>query len=132
MYVVSLSCQLMTWEYFQEEMYIKIILLFRWRSSLWKILWKELLAYTLVFLFVSLIYRVALTEDMQIQFEMLIRWCGKMYTGQTQAQINGYISSFLFQVFLLPSCLVSMCLLWLRDGGSSTASYPGQTVLHSS
>merc|ERR1712121_301902 len=53
----------------------------RWRSSLWKILWKELLAYTLVFLFVSLIYRVALTEDMQIQAEMLIRWCGKMYTG---------------------------------------------------
>ena len=57
------------------------LLTYRWRSSLWKILWKELLAYTLAFLLVSLIYRVALTEDMQIQAEMLMRWCGKMYTG---------------------------------------------------
>ena len=53
----------------------------RWRSSLWKILWKELLAYTLAFLFVSLIYRVALSEEQQIQLEQLMRWCGKMYTG---------------------------------------------------
>merc|ERR1712212_687542 len=52
----------------------------RWRSSLWKILWKELLAYTLAFLFVSLIYRVALSEEQQIQLEQLMRWCGKMYT----------------------------------------------------
>jgi len=65
----------------------------RWRSSLWKILWKELLAYTLAFLLVSLIYRVALTEDMQIQFEMLIRWCGKMYTGLPLTFLLGFYVS---------------------------------------
>ena len=38
----------------------KILLTFfflRWRSSLWKLLWKELLIYTVLFLIVSMIYR---------------------------------------------------------------------------
>jgi len=62
----------------------------RWRSSLWKILWKELLLYTLAFLFVSLIYRVALSEAQQIHFEMLARWCGKMYTGLPLTFLLGF------------------------------------------
>ena len=53
----------------------------RWRSSLWKLLWRELLVYTLAFLVVSMIYRFAMTEEQQIKFEMLVRWCGKIYTG---------------------------------------------------
>jgi len=65
----------------------------RWRSSLWKILWKELLAYTLAFLLVSLIYRVALTEVLQIQAEMLMRWCGKMYTGLPLTFLLGFYVS---------------------------------------
>jgi len=64
--------------------------MFRWRSSLWKILWKELLLYTLAFLFVSLIYRVALSEAQQIHFEMLARWCGKMYTGLPLTFLLGF------------------------------------------
>merc|ERR1712106_505051 len=44
----------------------------RWNSSLWKLLWKELLVYTLTFLFISVIYRFALTETQQIKFEMLV------------------------------------------------------------
>ena len=77
----------------------------RWRSSLWKILWKELLLYTLAFLFVSLIYRVALSEAQQIHFEMLARWCGKMYTGNEKlvdwACVNDIKSLGLPLTFLL-------------------------------
>ena len=71
----------------------------RWRSSLWKILWKELLLYTLAFLFVSLIYRVALSEAQQIHFEMLARWCGKMYTGNEKLV---HQHSYNFQFLGLP------------------------------
>ena len=38
----------------------KILLTFfllRWRSSLWKLLWRELLVYTVLFLIVSMVYR---------------------------------------------------------------------------
>eukprot|EP00092_Neocalanus_flemingeri_P010264 GFUD01011060.1.p1 GENE.GFUD01011060.1~~GFUD01011060.1.p1 ORF type:complete len:409 (+),score=73.73 GFUD01011060.1:151-1377(+) len=65
----------------------------RWRSSLWKLLWRELLAYTITFLLISLIYRLALTEAQQIQFEMLARWCGKMYTGLPLTFLLGFYVS---------------------------------------
>merc|ERR1711892_1596149 len=62
----------------------------RWNSSLWKLLWKELLVYTLTFLFISVIYRFALTETQQIKFEMLVRWRGKMYTGLPLTFLLGF------------------------------------------
>jgi hypothetical protein len=30
---------------------------YRWRCSLWKLVWKELLAYVVVFIIISVIYR---------------------------------------------------------------------------
>jgi len=52
----------------------------RWRSSLWKLLWRELLVYTLAFFFISFIYRYALSFSQQTDFERLARWCNKMYS----------------------------------------------------
>ena len=46
----------------------------RWRSSLWKLLWRELLVYTFSFLIISGIYRTCLHPDQQIIVEKLIRW----------------------------------------------------------
>jgi len=65
----------------------------RWRSSLWKLLWRELLVYTVVYLFISVLYRFAFTESMQIEFEKLIRWCGKMYTGLPLTFLLGFYVS---------------------------------------
>jgi len=65
----------------------------RWRSSLWKLLWKELLAYTIAFILVTLVYRFGLSEENQIQFEMLVRWCGKMYTGLPLTFLLGFYVS---------------------------------------
>jgi len=78
---------------FSEMMLGESRVMCRWRSSLWKLLWKELLAYTLMYLFISLIYRCALTESQQIQFEMLVRWCGKMYTGLPLTFLLGFYVS---------------------------------------
>ena len=46
----------------------------RWRSSLWKLLWRELLVYTASFLIISCIYRTCLHPEQQIVVEKLIRW----------------------------------------------------------
>ena len=99
--------------------------IFRWHSSLWKLLWKELLVYTISFLAISFVYRFALTPDQQESFGLLVRWCGKMYTGNVDISgnifsskcVQDYQSPF-FSAFMSP-------WLW-KDGGSSTASCPGQ------
>ena len=45
----------------------------RWTSSLWKLLWRELLVYTLSFLAISALYRVGLSTEQQLLMEKLIR-----------------------------------------------------------
>ena len=37
--------------------------MFRWRSSLWKLLWRELTIYTFAFLLLSWLYRYTLTPQ---------------------------------------------------------------------
>ena len=68
----------------------------RWRSSLWKLLWKELLAYTSLFLLISLVYRAVLKEEQQIACEKLIRWCRKQSTGENRLELkmNSFTSSW--------------------------------------
>jgi len=68
-------------------------IIFRWRSSLWKLLWKELLCYTIAFLLISLIYRFALSEGQQGEFERLVKWCGKQYTGLPLTFLLGFYVS---------------------------------------
>merc|ERR1719348_2174164 len=65
----------------------------RWHSSLWKLLWKELLVYTASFLLISFTYRVILNTDQQIHFALLVRWCGKMYTGLPITFLLGFYVS---------------------------------------
>jgi len=52
-------------------------ILMRWRSSLWKLVWSQLLVYTIVYLAISLLYRLALTEYQARQFEQFILWVRK-------------------------------------------------------
>ena len=53
----------------------------RWRSSLWKLIWKELLVYTVAFLLISLVYRNVLEEEQRKEMEELIVWCRHKLTG---------------------------------------------------
>ncbi|XP_050729005.1 bestrophin-2-like isoform X2 [Eriocheir sinensis] len=50
-------------------------LLFRWRGSVYKLVWMDLLAYTVVYYILSLVYRVALTEDEKRSFEKVALYC---------------------------------------------------------
>merc|ERR1711915_431639 len=65
----------------------------RWHSSLWKLLWKELLIYTVSFLGISFLYRTIFTEDQQKTFELLVKWCGEMYTGLPITFLLGFFVS---------------------------------------
>jgi len=61
------------------ELHPRILL--RWKNSLWKLIWRQLLIYTLLYLAISFIYRVGLIEEQQKTFEKLIDWVRSNSTG---------------------------------------------------
>jgi len=67
--------------------------MFRWRSSLWKLIWKELLAYTVTFLLISMVYRLALSDAMREQMEDIILWCRQKSTGLPLTFLLGFYVS---------------------------------------
>jgi len=68
-------------------------ILSRWRSSIWKLLWKDLLAYTIIFLLVQFIYKFALPEEHQIQFEHFVRYCNTQNAGLPLTFLLGFYVS---------------------------------------
>ncbi|XP_024921944.1 bestrophin-4 isoform X2 [Cynoglossus semilaevis] len=50
-------------------------LLFRWKGSIYKLLYKELLVFCGVYLFFSIVYRFILTSRQQDQFECIALYC---------------------------------------------------------
>jgi len=82
-------------------------IMFRWRSSLWKLLWQELLAYTAAYMIISMVYRYFLTMEQQIEVEKLIRWCNHQSTGLPITFLLGFYVSLVVkrwweQYYLLP------------------------------
>jgi len=67
--------------------------MFRWRSSLWKLLWKELLVYTACFMVISMVYRYLLNMEQQMEVEKLIRWCRHQSTGVPITFLLGFYVS---------------------------------------
>ena len=47
-------------------------------------MWKELLAYTVTFLLISMVYRKALSESHMKQMEDIILWCREQSSGEQQ------------------------------------------------
>ncbi|XP_049270227.1 uncharacterized protein KIAA1522-like [Rhipicephalus sanguineus] len=52
-----------------------IRLLFKWKGSVWKLVYTELLLLTLAYGFLSLLYRQALTEPQKRVFELVVYYC---------------------------------------------------------
>ncbi|CAG2067043.1 unnamed protein product, partial [Timema podura] len=50
-------------------------LLFRWRGSIYKLLWPNLLVYTAVYFTLSVVYRVLLNEEHRLLFEKIALHC---------------------------------------------------------
>lgn len=50
-------------------------LLFRWRGSIWKSIWKELIVFLVLYYTINFIYRFALTTEQQATFVKFITFC---------------------------------------------------------
>lgn len=50
-------------------------LLLRWRGSLWKSIWRDVLIFLVLYYTVNFTFRFALNEDQQFQFQKFIRFC---------------------------------------------------------
>jgi len=65
----------------------------RWRSSIWKLLWKDLLLYTFVYLLIGFVYKFALSEEHQLLFESLITFCHTQNAGLPLTFLLGFYVS---------------------------------------
>lgn len=52
-------------------------LLARWRGSVYKMVWQDMLVYTILFLILSLTYRLALNDAQKTSFEMVVMHCAR-------------------------------------------------------
>ncbi|XP_068205075.1 bestrophin-2-like [Palaemon carinicauda] len=50
-------------------------LLARWRGSVYKMVWQDMLVYTILFYIISLVYRLCLDEQQRTTFEMVVMHC---------------------------------------------------------
>ncbi|XP_023302366.2 bestrophin-2 isoform X4 [Lucilia cuprina] len=50
-------------------------LLLRWRGSIYKLVWLDLLAFLLLYYFLNIMYRFVLNEDQKVQFEAVVQYC---------------------------------------------------------
>jgi len=67
--------------------------MFRWRSSLWKLIWKELLVYTITFLLISMIYRLALSDMHRENVDLVILWFREKSSGLPLTFLLGFYVS---------------------------------------
>lgn len=107
----------------------------RWRSSLWKLVWHELLAFTMIFLVISIIYRYSLTPSQQNDFERLIRWCRHQTTGLPITFLLGFYVTLIVrrwweQYTLLPwPDTIAIFLRGLVDGTGDRPRMVRRTVI---
>uniref|UniRef100_A0A914XNP7 Bestrophin homolog n=1 Tax=Plectus sambesii TaxID=2011161 RepID=A0A914XNP7_9BILA len=68
-------------------------LLFRWKGSLWKVIWPELALWLIVYTLVSLLYRLLLNCDQREQFENFVKFWSQ-YTGASFVPLTFILGFF--------------------------------------
>uniref|UniRef100_A0AC34QCX3 Bestrophin homolog n=2 Tax=Panagrolaimus sp. JU765 TaxID=591449 RepID=A0AC34QCX3_9BILA len=71
-------------------------LLFRWKGSLWKCIWKEMLIWTVFYFALSGVYRFALDEEQQSIFENVAEFC---YTYSNYIPLTFMLGFYVSAVF---------------------------------
>ncbi|XP_055058110.2 bestrophin-4 [Misgurnus anguillicaudatus] len=72
-------------------------LLFRWRGSIYKLLYREFLVFCVLYGFFSVLYRCILNENQQEQFERLARYCNKFAKLIPMSFVLGFYVTQAFQ-----------------------------------
>uniref|UniRef100_A0A914WQ31 Bestrophin homolog n=1 Tax=Plectus sambesii TaxID=2011161 RepID=A0A914WQ31_9BILA len=68
-------------------------LLLRWKGSLWKVIWAELVLWLLIYTLVSLMYRLLLNCDQREQFENFVKFWSQ-YTGESFVPLTFILGFF--------------------------------------
>ncbi|XP_045105835.1 bestrophin-4-like isoform X2 [Portunus trituberculatus] len=95
-------------------------LLFRWRGSVYKLVWLDLLCYTTIYTVLSVVYRVVLAEDQKRLFEKVSLYCNYFSDYIPVSFVLGFYVSIVikrwwdqYQTLLWPDSLalfVSTCM----------------------
>ncbi|GFQ73700.1 bestrophin-1 [Trichonephila clavata] len=72
-----------------------IRLLFRWRGSVWKVVYREMLLFTVCYIVLSLLYNFALTEGQQRIFEKVVFFCSTFMDLIPLSFMLGFYVSFI-------------------------------------
>ncbi|XP_067309818.1 bestrophin-4 [Pseudorasbora parva] len=72
-------------------------LLFRWKGSIYKLLYREFLVFCLLYSFISVIYRCVLNIEQQQMFERLARHCNKFAKLIPMSFVLGFYVTQAFQ-----------------------------------
>lgn len=74
------------------------LLLGKWRGSVWKLLWKDLIVFIIIFYSIHIIYRLALNEHQQKIFEAFVEHA-KLYHEKTTKSLSFLLGFFVSYVF---------------------------------
>ncbi|XP_067219602.1 bestrophin-4 [Chanodichthys erythropterus] len=72
-------------------------LLFRWKGSIYKLLYREFMVFCLLYSFISVIYRCVLNNEQQEMFERLARHCNKFAKLIPMSFVLGFYVTQAFQ-----------------------------------
>ena len=70
-----------------------IKLFFKWKGSVIRLIWKDLLVYLSLFYIIHIIYASVLTENMQIHFEVFVDYAKKYEDLKTLSFVLGFFVS---------------------------------------
>lgn len=69
-------------------------LLFRWRGSVWKLVYREILFFTTSYTILTLLYRFVLTEEQKRGFETIVHYCSSFLELIPLSFMLGFYVSF--------------------------------------
>jgi len=72
-------------------------LLFKWQGSIYKLLWREVLVYFLVYVFLGVLYRFVLDEEAKATFEMVALCCEKYCNSIPVVLMLGFFTGTVMQ-----------------------------------
>ncbi|TKR86978.1 hypothetical protein L596_011467 [Steinernema carpocapsae] len=69
-------------------------LIFRWKGSLWKLIWRELLVWLVVYGILNIVYRLSLDDKQKIRFENI---CASIFLSQDHVSLTFLLGFFVTQ-----------------------------------
>jgi len=115
----------------------RTVILTRWTSSIWKLLWVDLLLYILLYLGISCIYRYAFPIGAQIYFENFAKFVSSKISGLPLTFLLGFYVSLVVNRWWNQYCSLPwpdtiatfLCGVKVKDGDEDLAIIKRRTII---